>query len=352
MFSDDLMNFEKELVKEPYEIFCEICRRKAEDGKYTIGLHTLRKLGYIPTSGNPKTKIEELVYLASSYDKEAIYTACDEGICYEEPIKTDISGISYLEVSGTKEQRATKCNDGFSFYETVFEDLSGLLGGDYAYSTFNFKDGKRGKDNIIGGTKCLVLDIDKSTITDAECHLMLEGINHHIARTSDDSNPFKFRVLIELDAIVDIPDIQWKYFLQEVSKELGLEIDLLPKSQIYFSYEDREVLSETEGSALKTRELITKSSVTAANKPKPIKLSNKQQQALLDDPLETFGFSFNAESGEGSRSLMRAAYYARDLGATHEYIKKLMLDINNYWSFPMEIDKMETTILNQISRWY
>ena len=351
MFSEDLMNFEKELVKEAYEIFCEFCQYNAENGKYAIGLHALRKLGYIPTTGTAKGKIEELVHLASSYDPNAIYTVCnDNGICYEEIIKTDVAGLSYLEVSGTKEDRATQCSSGFEFYETTFAELGDMLGGDFAYSPFRFKDGIRSKENVIGGCKFIGLDIDKSSITDEECHLLLEGVNHHIARTSDPLNQFKFRVLIELDSIVDIEDKQWRYFLEEVGIELGLEIDLLPKSQIYFAYEGREVLSELEGEPLTTRNMIIKSSEKMLSKPAPKKLSTVQQKALLDDKLETYSFAFNAESGEGSRSLVRAGLYAIDLGCTQEYVEKLIWEINSYWSFPMDEQRIEDTVLAYLRR--
>jgi len=352
LFNDDLMNFEKELVKESYQVFAALCQYKAEDNKYFIDLHSLRELEFIKKTGSPTKAIEELVQLVSSYDKAAVYSACDDGICYEKQIKTDIAGISYLAVSGTKEERAWQCEKGFEFVETTFAELSGLLDDDYAYTGFEFKDGLRNKDTVISGTKFLVLDIDKSNITDKECHLMLEGINHHIARTSDKNNEFKFRVLIELDAIVDIPDQQWKYFVNEIGKELGLEIDLRPKSQIYFAYADREVLSELDGEPLATRSFINKSSITMTKKPKPTVLSTNAQKALLNDPLETFGFAFNAPMGRGGVSLMRAAYYARDLNADHAYIVNLIHQINAYWTYPMDESKLESTVLSQISRWF
>jgi len=350
MFANDLMNFETELIKEPYEIFAEFCKHNAVKGKYTISLHILRKLGYIPTTGRAKAAIEELVHLAASYDKNGIYTACDDGICYEEQIKTDIAGLSYLEVFGTKEERATQCAKGFEFYETDFEELGVMLTGDYAYAPFRFKDGIRSKDNIIGGCKFIALDIDKSTITDEECHLLLEGINHHIARTSDKNNQFKFRVLIELDSIVDIDNRQWRYFIEEVGLYLGLQVDILPKSQIYFAYEGRSVLSELEGEPLETRELIMKSNERLLNKPTPKKLTTVQQTALLDDKLETYAFAFNAENGEGSRSLIRAALYAKDLGASTKYMIELVEEISNYWVSPLPEDRLES-IKNQILRW-
>lgn len=350
-FSEDLMNFEKELVKEPYEIFSEFCKHNSVDGKFTISLHHLRKLGYVPTTGSPKSKLEELVHLASSYDSSGIYTVCDSnGICYEEVVKTDVAGVSYLEVSGTKEQRQDKCHTGYEFYETDFEELGEMLNEDYAYSPFRFKDGHRSKDNIIGGAKFVTLDVDKSTITDQECHLLLEGINHHIARTSDPNNQFKFRVLIELDAIVDIEDRQWPLFLSEIGDELGLTVDLLPKSQIYFSYENREILSELEGEPMITKDLIIRSAEKLQNKPKPKKMSTNEQKALLADKMETFNFAYNAENGEGSRSLVRAGLYAIDLGASQMEVEDLIHNINNYWVSSMNEERLENTVLNYLRR--
>ena len=351
IFSDDLMNFEKELVKEAYEIFAEFCHFNAEDGKYSIGLHALRKLGYIPMTGSPKTKIDELVNLVSSYDKDAIYTVCQENsICYEEIIRTNVAGLSYVEVSGTKDNRAKQCADGFEFYETDFEELGNMLTGDFAYSPFRFEGGVRGKDNLLGGCKFIALDIDKSSITDEECHLLLEGVNHHIARTSDKNNQFKFRVLIELDSIVNIEDNHWRFFMDEIGNELGLTVDLLPKSQIYFAYTGREVLSELEGEPLQTRELILKAIEKANAKPTVKKLSTAQQKALLENKMSTFEFAYNAVNGEGSRSLVRAGLYAIDLGASQEAVEMLIHDINNFWVSSMDTDRLEYTVLNYLRR--
>ena len=351
MFSEDLMNFEKELVKESYEIFCEFCQHSAEDGKFSIGLHDLRKLGYIATTGNAQTKIADLVYLASSYHKTAIYTVCDNNsICYEEIVKTDIAGLSYLEVNGTKQERVAQCYEGFKFYETDFADLANMLSGDYAYAPFHFLDGKRSKDNIIGGCKWIALDIDKSAITDTECHLILEGINHHIARTSDKENAFKFRVLIELDAVVEIEDRQWRYFLEEIGKLLGLEIDLLAKAQIYFAYADRDVLSELEGKPLVTRELIIASSEKMNTKPSVKKLSTTEQKVLLDNRRNTFEFSYSCEDGNGSLSMVRAGLYAIDLGAKQDYVEDLIHSINDFWLSSMDEERLETTVLSYLRR--
>jgi len=98
LFSDDLMNFEKELTKEPYQQFADFCIYNMEDGKFEVGLHQLRKVGYIPTSGNAVTKLKELIHLVGNYDPERIYTLTgnDDTIRIEEIIKTETMGVSFI----------------------------------------------------------------------------------------------------------------------------------------------------------------------------------------------------------------------------------------------------------------
>ena len=81
-------------------------------------------------------------------------------------------------------------------------------------------------------------------------------------------------------------------------------------------------------------------------------MSTTQQKSLLDDKLETFNRAFNCSNGSGSRELITAAYYARDLGANLEYITELMWEISNYWDYPLSEERIENTILTQINRWF
>lgn len=351
MLDEDMKLFETELVKEPYEIFVDFMHSQSVDGKASIGLHALRKLGYIPTSGTPTTKMKELIHLATSYDKDGIYTICDDGICYESIIKTDMIGASFMSVSGTKEDRQKQCASGYEYYQTTFDELSLMLAEDLAYSPFQFKDGVRGKDNILGGCKWIYLDIDESNITDEECHFILQDINHHIARTSDASNPFKFRVLLELDAVVDLPDLQWRPFIKSIAESLQLKVDALPKSQIAFSYSGRNILSTIGKSPIEVKEhLLVATAVD--HKPDLPKPTSAQARALLADELTTFSYAFECPYNEsGSRALIRAAYHARDLGMPIKDITELMYRINDYWDSPMDHSRLDETIISQIKRW-
>ena len=348
LINNDVFLFEKELVKEPYELLADYVRLYAVDRTYTISLHNLRKLGFIPMKGQSDTHMKELVKLANSYDEQGSYTLNKDTIVFKELEKTDSVILSFLPCTGTKQQRACKCNEGFQYEELVFSDLQNMLEGDYAYSPFKFLNGVRGKDNIASGCKWIVLDIDTSEITDNEAHILLSDINHFIVRTSNKDNANKFRVLIELDVEVDIPDIQWKPFISAITTDLGLTADGLPKSQIFFSYSDRDVLSVTDGEPLATKQYLN--AIASIDTTLPKLPNRKTCTAMLEDPLTTFERAFNAKDGEGRRKLIWAARYARELGCDKEYALNLIKQITSYWvgKFP---DHDLEVMLNQISRW-
>ena len=349
MLDQDMQAFEAELVKEPYEHFVDFMHTKAENNKAFIGIHELRKRQYIPTTGSHTVKMKELIQLATSYDKTGIYTVCDEGICYESIQLTNVSGVSFVECSGTKEHRMQRCSIGYKFYETTFSELADMLHEDLAYSPFHFKDGKRGKDYIIGGCKWIYLDIDDSTITDEECHFILQDVNHHIARTSDNTNPFKFRILLELDALVDLTDKQWVPFVRSISESLSLTSDPLPRSQIAFSYSGREVLSVVDASPIEVKEHLLVATSTE-ERPTPPKPTTAQAKALLADEFNTFEFAFNATPGNRYRSLIRAALLSHDLNNTKEATVELVHSINNFWEESCS-NKALLSVLQSISRW-
>jgi len=227
--SEDLLSFEKELIKETYELFTDYCKLHIDSrDKLQLNIHELRKLGYIPTTGNYRNKTDELIELAGIYDQSGLYTICEDGICYEPIIKDDNCGLSIIEFtkkesesnSDIKSRMAKSCDSGYETFEADFSDLSNLLTKYAAYSPFIFTNGKRSKANLEGRTKWVVLDIDHSSITDEEAHLLLSEFNHHIARTSDPTNAFKFRILLELDMQVDVPNENWKYFIESITNEL------------------------------------------------------------------------------------------------------------------------------------
>jgi len=318
-----------------------------------------------------RNKLQELVKLCAGYDMEGIYSLVNEdsAVQYEPVIKTQEIAVSYKELDMSALNEAVKKGDttgvrkakealaattayGFEVGETTFEELSGLLEGDYAYSPFKFKNGVRNKNNIEGGTKWLVLDIDDSLISASEAHFMLSDVNHHIALSSDPNNEFKFRVLIELDAFVTLDPVAWKHFYLSIANDLALKVDPLPQSQIFFSYAGRPVLSIVDAEPLEVRDYVMRAVEKAnAKEFKNKVVSTAQKRALLEDALETFAYAFNAEHGTGSRNMIRAVYHAKDLGATLDQALELLEDINNYWIRPMKEKRFEA-LKQQVTRMY
>ena len=351
MINKDISEFEKELVKEPYELFADYVRLYANNGEYSISLHNLRKSGFIPMKGQSATSLKELIKLVSSYDENGVYTLSNDTVYFQELEKTESILLSYIPCNGTKQARMKKCNDGYICEEITFPDLEQMLQDDFAYTPFKFKNGVRGRDNIESGCKWIILDVDSSEITDDEAHILLSDINHFIVRTSDPNNKNKFRVLIELESEINVLDTQWKQFISIITQDLGLIADPLPKSQIFFSYKDRKILSQLEGNPLPVKAYLDELAVKSLNQEKERTITAKESKGLLADPMTTFSRAFNARQGEGSRKMIWAARRARELGADRDYILNLMEEINNYWTVPMPDERFQNTIINQIMRW-
>jgi len=349
LISNDMIRFEEEFRKEAYEQFIDYMNFISIDNKSSVSIHTLRKMGYIPTSGASDSRIKELVRLASSLNNEGIYTIADNGIDFERQIKTDVVGMSFKHVTGTKEERAPKIVDGYKYIDVTFEQIAGLLEQDAAYNGFEFKKGIRGKDNILGGSKVVILDVDNSKISDEDTHYILQDINHHIVRTSDKDNPFKFRVIIELDSVVDIKDILWKGFIESIAEYLSLSVDLLPKSQIYFCWSDRKVLSVIDKVPLETRDhILAAHDKSLVNKVDVKSFSTKKKKEMLENPMDTFFYLYDCPDGKGSVTMIRAAYHLRDIGATVEEASAVLSEANNYWVVPLPEKRFIGTVLNQL----
>ena len=357
MLAPQMTEFEKELVKESYEQLSDMCRHNAQDGEYMLSLHELRKLGYVSGSGASKYKVEELCILANSYDDDGTYSIQDGGIQFQQLIKTSKIGMSALmfdtDLQGQelKDYMARNCSEGYEVYDTDFPDIEELLHTNAAYTSFIFEGGRRSKENLRGGSKFVILDIDKSQLTDEEAHILLNEYNHYVVRTSDPDNAFKFRTLLELDSVVDIDERMWKAFIQEIANELGLIIDVLPQSQIFLSFKGRNVLKQLEGKTLQTKYLLERASIATRDKPKPAsKLPDAEKVRALGDPMETFGYAYAAEPGERSNHLYRALAHAIDLGATGKYLRQLAEEINSSWMDPLSHDRLHRTLLKPALR--
>lgn len=350
LLDKDMEQFEYDLNKAPHERFADFIRTQiTPDGKAVISVHDIKKHGFL--SNVSISKLHELKQLCIGYDQSGIYTVVNEGgaIQYEPIVKTDVLGISYKPINVTALNRALESGDqdridaaknaigstvayGFEVEDYTFADLAYMLQEDFAYSPFRFRNGIRGKDNIMGGTKFLVLDIDNSLLSAEEVHFMMSDINHHIALTSDASNNHKFRVLIELDSPVELSAQAWKFFYLEIANDLALKVDPLPQSQIFFSYSGRPIWSNLDAEPLEVRTyLMNALERVEAKSATKRKLTTPQKKVQLDDPFTTFEYVYMCRPGSGSRNIHRMMLHAKDLGADLDYVIEQIEDINAYW---------------------
>jgi hypothetical protein len=180
----------------------------------------------------------------------------------------------------------------------------------------------------------------------------LDGMLHYVVRSSDPDNAYKYRVILSLDIDLDVDDETFKMFVQCAAEELGLVVDSLPKSQIFFSYSGRNILSQLEGSQLGVKDLLDTANTRMRDKStKPVReLPTASKKALLDDARETFSYAYEAERGNRSIILYRALMHSVDLGADEDYVKELAENINEHWVDPLGIDELYRNLINPITR--
>lgn len=319
---NDLAKFIYKAKRETYEVILD----HYVEGGIELTIHEMIKKGWIKKQGDLKNM---LINANSKLGKVGMLSEEDDKVVYTEYTSTEGIGASFMMVSGTKEERAFKCSTGFEYKVTTFEKLGNLLCNDTAYTPFEFRDGKRGKDNVIGGADFIVLDIDDSDITCDEAHNLLMDYKHIIAKTSDNDNPYKFRCLIPLDITVDIPSTRWKLFMSKVATHLGMTIDNLPQSQIYFGYKHRNLLINADGVELEASQIIKDlGEPTKVTKVQPKKVRDK----IWNNRLNEFHYAYKGrESGMGLHlALFSAMRHAYDLGYSYQENCDLLEDIIDY----------------------
>lgn len=317
----DIGVFVEKANRLPYEVMLA----HYQEGGEPLTVHDMVKKKWITRPSG----VKDMIVLANSKSgKMGMFEKTeDDQIIYKSFIKEEGLGISFIRVSGSKEERSKKTASGYEYKKVTFDVIGRYMQHDTAYCPFHFKDGVRGKDYIISGADFIVLDVDNSEYSDQECSDMLADYKHIIARTSS-NNPYKYRVLLPLDITIDIENDKWKPFMKKVSDHLGIEIDLLPKAQIYYGYAGRELIINNEGIELEASELIKN---IEAQSPKVKPLKPQQIPDAWDERMTLFSNAYNAKAGTGlHNNLWYATASAHDMGFTLEQGLALLDDIVDY----------------------
>ncbi len=246
-------NFTEKSKELPHEKLVNICTSTNN----VPSPHKIIKMGL---ASNEK-ELKELFQFANSKlnDSKSGYIVRDsdtEMMVYKKYEESNLVGLSYKMSEGTKEERKYSLTNGYKYREDKFESVSKIMSNDTAYAAFEFKDGTRGKNNIIGKTNLIILDIDESDYEDIDVSGMLVDYKHIICRTSNAENPYKFRIALQSDIMIDLDSQYWGSLLTLIGKDLGLTVDKLAKSQVYYGYANRKPLIELEGDLYPVSELI------------------------------------------------------------------------------------------------
>jgi hypothetical protein len=349
MIGPYLSKYEEYASKNPYELLVDYFDLHPD---HTLSLHELNKRGFVAGTANIENKVKELVRLADSFaGNKGIVKYEGDIVSFKQFEAVGDHYASYVEAAGSKQERALKCHSGFAYKQTTFAKLKALLENDTAYTPFKFKDGKRSNDNIISGATWVAIDVDDTDIDMYEMHDILSEYNHHIASTSNSDNPYKYRIILEFNNIVDLPPREWKSFLTAIVKELGLDADPITytKSQIQFGYKGSKVLSVLDESPYDIANALKEASkiVGIGKEQKP---TITQARKLLDNPLETFSYAFNDNVPARSLAMFRMWKHCKDLGGNKAECEQVMRDLNyNFWADPID-DKRFDSYVQQMQK--
>lgn len=357
MVAYGLGKFLKKANRQTYEVLLD---HFLEGGK-PLSIHDMIKKGWIKKA----VHIKDLIILANSkaggtalieqVDDKVIYTEMEETqedkyfMSYKEVPELRLQhfldeGHEYEEAKKmAKDERVPFITDGYIYKETSFDKLANLLRNNLAYAPYRFmtkeegakyneklfsnpKLGIRGKENIIGGANFIVLDVDNAGITINEAYDFLCDYKFHMARTSDENNPYKFRVILPLDVVLTVDKTKYRKFMAKVSEYVGIKIDVLPQSQISYGFEGREVMTNDDGDLFPASEMLKNLPVVE----KKIQLcSPAVQNAKWDDRKNEFAYAYagRAEGRSLHLGLFKAMRHAYDIGFDFVRTWSLILDI-------------------------
>ena len=348
--NEGMFSFEKELNKQIHDLLVEFCNSHNSKTINTYTASDLMRAGFINAKSQLKQSLENLCLLANQSDENSFYETDGRVIKHTKLTEKASYVLSYKELKGIpKEQRHTQISTEFYPREfESFEAIKEVLSTDCAYCSFTFKDGKRGNANIDGLSSIFVFDIDSSYISYRQFHNLIKEINHHIAKTSDDSNDFKFRVIIELDRKYNLDIKYYSQIRSFIVKTylLNIPVDKLAISQAYYGYEGREVLSVTDKNKFNLKFIFDK---LQQKKEKELTLKERNEK-LNDKDLTEFAWAINRDVGERNLTLIRVLNQCKDLDASYSKAKEIMEAINNTFENKLTEEELQRTIIPHLDK--
>lgn len=351
--SQGMKEFEVELNKNTTDIFVDFCNQNGT-GTTEYKAADLIKSGFLTQRTYSQAQLTNLATLANQIDSNSIYEVTKDMIIHNKLVLYQDFTMTYKPMEGmSKEARSRHTATGLTCIKfDTFDDVKRVLITDCCYAGFRFREGHRNKENLISKTSVLIFDIDDTVIDYKQFSHMISGINHHIALTSDPSNEYKYRIILELDREYDIPEKYYTKLMKQVKKEhlLDIPIDILGPAQIFYGYADRPIISAiSEGNALCIKEMLSQ---LMAQKEAPT-LTLKEKKAILEgDYLDNFAWAIASPEGQRSLNLIRVINTSFDYGATKEKTREIVLAVNNSFTTPFDEAELSRHIYPHLNKKY
>ena len=251
----------------------------------------------------------------------------------------------------SKEYRQRNSRSGFTNHNVKFADYARIVANTTSYSPYHFKGGDRSMANVTGTTNVLILDIDKGNMDIYTMHELLGNYKHIIATTSNNTNHFKYRLILQLDRDIELNSVQWKKFYKSVADTIGIEVDTnINKAGMFFGYNDSEVIVNLDGELFPTKLHVINAyeETEVIEAVEKIKDSN-EQNIQWDNRYELFEWAYECVKNR-SITLYSAMRNACERGWSKELVKELIWEINSELLRPLESSRVQVTIVNQIQK--
>jgi hypothetical protein len=351
LLKPDTIAFEDEMNKFPFEYFYDYMVAMERENKSRTRIIDAKKLGFIDYTDDKS--LNTFLAEVNDVNSDTIFIIDNREILMT---RTDINRtfmVSGKRTEGVKkEDRYAHVANGLKYHDAgTFSKLSFLLSSDIAYSPFKFDKGIRRNDNITSQTAWICLDIDNNAnLSVHEAHEQMSIYNHHIALTSDVSNLYSYRILLELDRDIDIPPEKWRKFMELIDRDLNLGFDKLAKAQAYFGYKGRQVYSTLDAEPYKVKEALVTLNSTTTEKVKPLSAAEKKN--ISSNLHSVFHYAFTEKANPGKkRVLYKVLRHAMDLGLNETETRSLLKQIVDYWGEPLDTN-WENNFSKQISYLY
>jgi len=110
--------YEEYASKEPYELLVDFFKAHPD---VKLGLHDLKKKGFLTGTSGLDSKLKELSRLADSLAGSEGMVKTEGDVIYFKPFEqVGEHYASYVQVSGSKQERASKCHSGYESKPTSF----------------------------------------------------------------------------------------------------------------------------------------------------------------------------------------------------------------------------------------